>query len=372
MQLDHTRYNLPGVYLAVKEADQAIQYFSSGFADVAKQLPFAPERLFRVGHITRIFTAVLVLRLVEQGLLDLAMPLEQLTTVHKADNGLLHLLVQQYPFLKPVSTQELLLQTSGLPSFDRALGFHHMFLKKPKKKFQIENYLDAISGMAARYQSGYLNPARGRFSESTTNYFLAGLVIEAVMGVPVSHAMSQLFADNNLGQTEYLSYGMLPKNKLAQMVRAYLPPSHPYATAFMRSDTLEYNHNKELKVFDVTADYGAYGMANAAVVSSAHDLVTWMHAINTSEVIVKHDMLFPAALQVSTTVKEDHYAMGMYKTRFNRQTEVVWTAGNSLGYGALLLHLPSSQKTAIVVSNVSRTFFSLHADGLVADVLAAM
>src|SRR4051812_45763758 len=66
----------PAVGLAVGVVrDGSLQFFSGhGLADIASHTPVTEDTVFRVGSLTKTFTAIAVMQLVEQGLVDLDAP----------------------------------------------------------------------------------------------------------------------------------------------------------------------------------------------------------------------------------------------------------------------------------------------------------
>ena len=98
----------PAVGLAVGVVrDGALEFFSAhGLADVAPGRPITQDTVFRVASITKTFTAIAVLQLHEQGLVDLDAPA----------NGYLrsYRLVTRDPSWRPPTVRHLLTHTAGL------------------------------------------------------------------------------------------------------------------------------------------------------------------------------------------------------------------------------------------------------------------
>ena len=74
--LDENR--IPGAAVALVERDRTIWAGGVGMADVAGGVEATPNHLFRIGSISKSFTALAVLNAVEDGLLDLATPVREL------------------------------------------------------------------------------------------------------------------------------------------------------------------------------------------------------------------------------------------------------------------------------------------------------
>jgi CubicO group peptidase (beta-lactamase class C family) len=66
--------NIPGMAVALTDREKLLRVSTYGFADVAAQTPLTPEMLFEIGSIGKSFTSIALLRLREEGLLDLHEP----------------------------------------------------------------------------------------------------------------------------------------------------------------------------------------------------------------------------------------------------------------------------------------------------------
>jgi CubicO group peptidase (beta-lactamase class C family) len=64
------RRGLPGIAVAVTDRDRLLSFQSAGWADLGRRRPIAEETLFELGSIGKTFTALLVLELAEEGVLD--------------------------------------------------------------------------------------------------------------------------------------------------------------------------------------------------------------------------------------------------------------------------------------------------------------
>lgn len=368
--IDIIKHNLPGAVLSVSTPGSPIHHYVSGYAEIEKQIPFSSSHIVQNGKITRIFTAVLILKLLEQGFLDLDTPLEWIAQQNRLDGGRLNIIVDLYPYLKPLTLRELLNHTSGLPSYDKTLNYHKAFLNAPKKVWKIEAYLDLITGSPVRYQLGYEVPTRGFFSDSKTNYLLLGLVLESVTGRRSSDQMKDLFQQYGLENSHYSIYGQLDPKLLNKVAHGYLPLSHPDAPAFKKLPVHTYNNNRELQVYDVTSAYTTNGLSGSASLSNTTDLIHWIKLLLSGKVLKSslHE-LFSTVPVTFTSEDKDFYGLGIYKTLTPRYGEIVWSAGNNYGYGVLIAHAIKRDITFALALNVSRQRIDLHNKDLVAGIL---
>jgi CubicO group peptidase (beta-lactamase class C family) len=100
------RWPCAGLAVAVI-TDGGLAWFSGhGLADVAAKTPFTEDTVFRIGSITKTFTAVAVMQLWEQGLVDLDAPANDYLRTFR--------LVPAKPNLRPATVRHLLTHTAGV------------------------------------------------------------------------------------------------------------------------------------------------------------------------------------------------------------------------------------------------------------------
>jgi CubicO group peptidase (beta-lactamase class C family) len=99
----------PAVGLAVGIVrDGRLAFFRGhGFADLAARAPVTEDTVFRIGSITKTFTAIAVLQLCEQGDIDLDAPAGDYLRAYD--------LAPAHPTHRPPTVRQLLTHTAGLP-----------------------------------------------------------------------------------------------------------------------------------------------------------------------------------------------------------------------------------------------------------------
>jgi CubicO group peptidase (beta-lactamase class C family) len=100
----------PAVGLAVGVVrDGRLQFFHGhGVADVASGTPVTEATVFRIGSITKTFTAIAVMQLWEQGLVDLDAPANDYLRAYR--------LIPAKGSFRPATLRHLLTHTAGLSS----------------------------------------------------------------------------------------------------------------------------------------------------------------------------------------------------------------------------------------------------------------
>jgi len=70
--LDHAvQEGLPGAVLLIRTPEEGTWVGASGFADIASQVPWKPDMIGRVGSVSKLFAAAVILKLVDQSVLSL-------------------------------------------------------------------------------------------------------------------------------------------------------------------------------------------------------------------------------------------------------------------------------------------------------------
>ncbi len=154
-----TTHRTPGVAYAVVQNGELVGAGSAGVRDLATGAPVSLDTLFRIGSITKVFTAVAVMQLAEQGLLSLD---ERLATFQP-----------RFPNAASITIRDLLMHRSGIPNYlDAALADGRA--QSPTTPAQI---VASVAKLAPESAPGT------RFSYSNTNYVLLGLIVEHVSGM---------------------------------------------------------------------------------------------------------------------------------------------------------------------------------------------
>jgi CubicO group peptidase (beta-lactamase class C family) len=100
------RWPSAGVAVAVVPGDSPVQYFCHGVADVASGRRVSEGTVFRIGSLTKTITAVAVMQLCEQGLVDLDAPANDYLQAFQ--------LVPASAGFRPATVRHLLTHTAGV------------------------------------------------------------------------------------------------------------------------------------------------------------------------------------------------------------------------------------------------------------------
>jgi serine beta-lactamase-like protein LACTB len=95
---------LPALSIALVDDQKIVWAKGYGFADPKRKLPATADTVYRVGSVSKLFTDLAVMRLVERGALDLDEPVTKYLPGFKPIN----------PFDKPITLRQLMAHRSGL------------------------------------------------------------------------------------------------------------------------------------------------------------------------------------------------------------------------------------------------------------------
>ena len=154
------QHRITGVSLAVAQGDQLVEA-ATGFVNSAAGIEATPDSVFQIGSITKLFTATLIMQLIDDGLLQLDTPLSgALPELDLADSAI----------TGAVTISHLLSHTSGIE------GDH--FLDTGPGDDCVERFVVSCSALPQIHQPGQL------FSYCNTGFILLGRIIEKQRGAP--------------------------------------------------------------------------------------------------------------------------------------------------------------------------------------------
>lgn len=305
--------------------------YEKGFGDAQMEwnVPNSPDTRFRIGSVTKQFTASLILQLVEDGKIDL--------------QGTINDYLPDYPEAQGsrVTIHQLLTHTSGIPSYTGLPNFAGEIARDP---YEPEEFLDVFSGLELEFEPG----SEWRYSNS--GYFLLGVIIEKVTGKPYDRVLQERILEPlGLDNTGYDHYADVIERR---------------ATGYTRT-VGEYRHAEYL---DTSLPYAA-GM----MYSTVEDLYKWDQLLYGKgpfrEAKTKELMFAPHAV-----VGEDstvHYGYGWAIRTASvgeRNVRVIEHGGGIYGFVTAFWRMPDERNTVIVMDNSASPRVDDMVEGIV-DIL---
>jgi len=168
----------PGVAVIVVQDGKTLLRKGYGLADLERNVPITPETIFRIGSITKQYTAVAVLQLVKEGKVGLDDPLSKY--------------VPDFPNADKVTVRHLLTHTSGIKSYTNVPSFMQ-HLREDKTPLQV---VEAVRNEPADFAPGE------KWLYNNSGYIFLGIIIEKASGMPYAEYMQKkLFTPLGLTHT---------------------------------------------------------------------------------------------------------------------------------------------------------------------------
>ncbi|WP_215142979.1 serine hydrolase domain-containing protein [Exiguobacterium qingdaonense] len=184
-----------GVYLVTDRNESTYQ--SYGYANRSEQIQHDVTTRFGIASGCKLFTAIAICQLVEQGKLSFSTSLDSFQTF-------------DLPHLSPnVTVHQLLTHTSGIPDyFDESVSddFEALWRDIPMYRLQqLHDFLPLFQQKNMKDEPG------SRFSYNNAGYILLGLIVEEVTGQPFTDYVEQsIFQPAGMTDSGYFSLDVLP------------------------------------------------------------------------------------------------------------------------------------------------------------------
>ena len=287
-----------------------------GKANVELGAAAGPGTVYRIGSLTKQFTAALLMREVEAGRVSLDDPLSKYVPDYDTHG-------------KTVTLRELLHHTSGVPNYTASPRF--------EKEERLDLPDSVVLDMGTRDSLDF--PPETRWSYSNTGYYLLGLVLEKVTGRPYDELVDDsLAAPLGLGHTSYCW-------------RQPLVPGR--AEGYAATDSVRGEGKLDHRVLVNAAPLSMGPPFSAgALCSTAGDLVRWTALLNGGKVVS------PASFRQMTTPDtlpdglSTHYGFGLFMGALGGH-RYVWHNGGINGFLSSLARFPDDSLTVVVLSNSS-------------------
>ncbi|MFL6244442.1 MAG: serine hydrolase [Thermoanaerobaculia bacterium] len=268
---------VPGAVVIIKSPAFGVRVGTTGYADLATKRPIHPDQPFRVGSVTKSFTAQALLMLEQQGKLKLTDPI----TKYLGDNPI----VMQIPSIQNMTIDEVLHMNSGIASYNNNPTIAFSPQKTPNKAYTPDELMEVLGQNycpplqptfqppTATYPNPYwlaLNsqaqppPPFPWWDYSNSNYILLGMVAEKITGKPFHNIVEdEIFKPLKLDDTIFAMDAAVPPDAI-----------HGYT---------HYNAVVTERIYakwhDITNINATYAWSAGAIISTLWDLLKYVDAI---------------------------------------------------------------------------------------------
>jgi D-alanyl-D-alanine carboxypeptidase len=300
---------VPGAVAVAAGPDVHVEA-AAGLANVATGEPLTAEHRFRIGSVTKVFVAGLVLQLVDEGLLEL--------------DG------EAAPFAEGITVRQLLNHTSGLPDF---VGDPVEFFEPYRRDLDHRWELDAREELRLVLERERLFPPGEGWAYHGSNYIVLRLLVEQATGTTLREALRlRILTPLGLTRTDLVEGPLL-----GDCARGYLPPDNPILPDGPGP-------------VDVTEIDVPFHRAGGGIVSTAGEIATLLRVGLREEMFEAVD---------SDWLETDRYGLGLGEITalMGRQRSPCGPAwghlGFSVGYTAIALSSRGGERQVVICANGS-------------------
>lgn len=301
---EYNNPDLPGAAVMIVKSGEVIFQKGYGLANVEKKIPINRATNFRLASVTKQFTAMSILMLIERGNLKLKTTLNDI--------------FPDFPeYGRNITVKNLLQHTSGLIDYEDLISDTVTIQVKDK------DVLDLI----LKTDSTYFQPG-SQHRYSNTGYALLALTIEKLSGKPFRNFLKDnifqplemdntIAFENNINEVTNRAYGYTIKDNVAEFTDQSITSA-------------------------VLGDGGIY--------SSLNDLYKWDQALYTTKLIDKKYLDESWIRGKTNSGVEFPYGYGWRLEKYH-DVEVVYHTGSTRGFRNIIYRMPEKNFTIVILTN---------------------
>lgn len=296
--------------LLVAQNGKIIYKKGFGMANKEWDIPNQPNTKHRLGSITKQFTALLILQLVEEGKLKLNIPITSYLPDYPKENG------------DKITIHHLLTHSSGIPNYTDS----PIFMKeKSRDHYEPEAFIKTFSNLPLEFNPGQ------KFDYSNSGYFVLGYIIEKVTGKTYEQCIDErIFKPLNMINSGFDHSETILKNR---------------ATGYEKNGSIYVNSS----FIDMSLPYSA-----GSLYSTVEDLYLWDQALYTDQLLSSKSrelLFFP---HISTGASYYGYGWGVFEMPIENATEklkIVEHTGGINGFRTIISRSLNDKNFIVLLSN---------------------
>jgi CubicO group peptidase (beta-lactamase class C family) len=296
-----------------------------GLANREWNISNRPDTKFRIGSITKQFTSMLIMQLVEQGKIKIEGKLTDYLPEYRKNTG------------DKVTIHHLLTHSSGIPSYTDLPGFFEEVSRDP---YDVDKFIE-------KYCSGNLEfEPSSQFRYNNSGYFLLGAIVEKVTGKPYEKVLHEnILEPLGMKGTGYDRHDPIIPNRASG-----------YSITFDGYTNAAY--------LDMSLPYAAGSMY-----STVEDLFIWDRALYGNKLISKKykELIF---LPHIPAYGRGHYGYGwsLYKSPVGSEGDsvmVVSHGGGINGFNTLIVRLIEDKHLIVLFNNTPGANLNAMSRGII-------
>ncbi len=327
------KYHVPGVAVSLLDENETILEKYYGIGNTETKEAISNETTFKIGSISKVFTAIEIMRLVDENLIDLDDPivkyLPTFNILYRFDS-------------EPITVRHLLSHRSGLPRNDNLVQWHW-----DTSEDILKTQMESLNTTHASYPAGH------RYKYSNVAYNILGHLIEQIRGRPfIFYMVDQLFHQIGMENSHYLT--------------SYINNQDSIATGYFRSKskTIAYE------------DRDIVNVASGGILSTMKDMQAFFRFLNNQlgnnylNIIQESTLFSMYNPQFLSLEDPQEIGLGFFIDTDYVGKKVVFHTGVNLGRRSIMAFIPETKQGVILMGNHEE--FSEPSKFLAMDVLKLM
>lgn len=299
------RPNLPGASIIVMKEGKIILNKGYGKASMELGIEMDSSMLFNIGSLSKQFTAVAIMVLVEEGKVRLENTIDQY--------------LEGCPeYYKEITVRQLLNHTSGLRNYTSIPEVRSNL----EKSTTIERMLEIIYGYEPDFNPG------DKFAYNNSGYILVGKIIESISEMSLEDFITEnLFNPSGMENTFFAHDGKIYPG----MVMGYE----------VKGDILS-----KANYMSMSHTYGG-----GSVISNTEDLSRWFRALTEGRIINKSNVELCFTRSTLTNGSATDYGLGFYIGGEGPSSHI-YHGGGVWGFVAFFMYIPNEDLFVAMLSNM--------------------
>ncbi|WP_329172581.1 serine hydrolase domain-containing protein [Streptomyces sp. NBC_01477] len=312
----------PGAYALVSDRDGHSGTVGVGTGDLATGAPIDPKGQFRIGSITKNFTAVLALQLVAQHRVELDAP-----AAGQLPAGVL-------PAGSPITVRDLLNHTSGLYDYSNDLpGILVGDTVTGYQQFRYKTYAPGDLVAGALSHGPQFTPG-SKYQYSNTNFVVLGMLVEHITGKPFATVLNErILRPLGMHDTRFV----VPRTDIGGR----------HAIGYLTQD------DRSKPLFDATAQTASWIWSAGAAISSTADLNTYWRALTAGALLPEEQLAEMEAVVPVDATGTSSYGLGMRAYTLSCGTRVYGHDGILEGYQSYSYTTKDGSRQVTIAANAS-------------------
>lgn len=286
-----------------------------GFANIEWDIANQPDTKFRLGSISKQFTALLIVKLAEEGKIKLDVPITTYLPNYPKATG------------DKITIHHLLTHTSGIPNYT---SFPDFFKDKSRNPYTPEEFVKTFWNLPLEFTPGE------KFNYSNSGYFLLGYIIEKITGKSYEQYLQEtILTPLKMVNTGYDHSDIILKNRAAGYEKrgknivntSYIDMSLPYAAG--------------------------------SLYSTVEDLYLWDQALYTTKLLSPASMESLFKPYIAIGGGDESYGYGWFLSEANYgakgKVKIVEHGGGINGFNTIISRIPADKDLIVLLNNTGGT-----------------